>query len=58
VERFSRPTFTATPAMARLGINLSTATAPEVVAQEGLDNITNGPIWIAGGEGNWERIGR
>ena len=47
--------FTATPAMARLGIDLSAATAPEVVAQEGLDNITNGPIWIAGGEGNWER---
>ena len=47
--------FTATPAMVRLGINLSAATAPEVVAQEGLDNITNGPIWIAGGEANWER---
>lgn len=46
--------FTATPAMARLGINLSAATPPEVVAQEGLDNITNGPIWVAGGEGNWE----
>jgi uncharacterized protein len=47
--------FTATPAMARLGIDLSAATAPDVVAQEGLDNIINGPIWIAGGEGNWER---
>jgi len=47
--------FTATPAMERLGYNLSAATAPEVVAQEGLDNITKGPIWIAGGEGNWER---
>jgi short-subunit dehydrogenase len=47
--------FTATPAMARLGIDLSAATAPEVVAQEGLDNITNGPIWIAGGKENWER---
>ena len=46
--------FTATPAMARLGINLSAATAPEIVAQEGLDNITNGPIWIAGGKANWE----
>jgi hypothetical protein len=31
------------------------ATAPDLVAQEGLDNITNGPIWIAGGEANWER---
>jgi short-subunit dehydrogenase len=47
--------FTATPAMERLGYNLSAATAPDVVAQEGLDNITNGPIWIAGGEANWER---
>jgi len=47
--------FTATPAMARLGIDLSAATAPEVVAQEGLDNITNGPVWIAGGEANRER---
>jgi short-subunit dehydrogenase len=47
--------FTATPAMARLGMDLSAATAPEVVAQEGLDNIANGPIWVAGGEGNWER---
>jgi uncharacterized protein len=47
--------FTATPAMARLGIDLSAATAPEVVAQEGLDNIANGPVWIAGGNGNWER---
>ena len=46
--------FTATPAMERLGINLSAATAPEVVAQEGLDNIANGPIWVAGGPGNWE----
>jgi short-subunit dehydrogenase len=46
--------FTATPAMARLGMNLSTATAPEVVAREGLDNIGNGPVWIAGGEGNRE----
>jgi short-subunit dehydrogenase len=47
--------FTATPAMARLGYELSAATAPEVVAQEGLDNIRNGPIWVAGGEANWER---
>lgn len=47
--------FTATPAMARLGIDLSAATAPDLVAQEGLDNIRNGPVWIAGGEGNWER---
>ena len=47
--------FTATPAMARLGIDLSAATPPETVAQEGLDNLRNGPVWVAGGEGNWER---
>lgn len=47
--------FTATPAMARLGIDLGAATAPEDVAQEGLDNIANGPVWIAGGEANVER---
>jgi short-subunit dehydrogenase len=42
--------FTATPAMARLGFDLSKAMAPEDVAQEGLDNIRNGPVWIVGGE--------
>jgi short-subunit dehydrogenase len=47
--------FTATPAMARLGMDLTQAQAPEEVAQEGLDNIANGPIKIAGGEANVER---
>lgn len=47
--------FTATPAMERLGIDLAAATDPAIVAQEGLDNIANGPVWIAGGEANWER---
>jgi short-subunit dehydrogenase len=47
--------FTATPAMARLGYNLSAATAPETVAQEALDHIADGPVWIVGGEANWER---
>jgi short-subunit dehydrogenase len=47
--------FTATPAMERLGIDLSAAAAPETVAQEGLDHIADGPVWIAGGEGNRER---
>jgi len=47
--------FTATPAMERLNMNLTLAVAPEVVAREGLENLTNGPVWIAGGEGNWER---
>jgi short-subunit dehydrogenase len=47
--------FTATPAMARLGMDLTHAQPPEEVAQEGLDNLANGPIWIAGGEANRER---
>jgi short-subunit dehydrogenase len=44
--------FTATPAMARLGYNLTTAQAAEEVAQEGLHNIANGPVWIVGAERN------
>ena len=44
--------FTATPAMARLGYNLDAAQLPEDVAQEGLDNIANGPVWIVGGPDN------
>jgi short-subunit dehydrogenase len=47
--------FTATPAMARLGIDISPAEAPENVAQEGLDNIANGPLWIVSTKGNVER---
>lgn len=47
--------FTATPAMARLGYDLTAATPPEIVAQEGIDHIADGPVWIAGGEANWER---
>jgi uncharacterized protein len=47
--------FTATPAMARLGFDLTAAAPPEIVAQEGLDHIAEGPVWIAGGEPNWER---
>lgn len=43
---------TATPAMRRLGYDLSAAQAPEDVAQEGLDNLTNGPVWIVGGARN------
>jgi short-subunit dehydrogenase len=46
--------FTATPAMARLGYDLAAAQAPDDVAQEGLDNIGNGPVWIAGGPKNME----
>ena len=44
--------FTATPAMERLNFDLSAAQSPEDVAQEGLDNIANGPVWIAGGKVN------
>jgi short-subunit dehydrogenase len=47
--------FTGTPAMARLGMDIAAAQSPEDCAQEGLDNIANGPVWIAGGEDNWER---
>jgi short-subunit dehydrogenase len=47
--------YTATPAMARLGYILDTAQSPEDCAQEGLDNIANGPVWVAGGEGNLQR---
>ena len=46
--------FTGTPAMARLGYDLSAAQAPEEVAQEALDNVANGPVWIAGGSRNLE----
>jgi short-subunit dehydrogenase len=47
--------FTATPAMERLGIDISRAQSPDSVAQEGLDNIANGPVWIPGGRENFER---
>jgi len=47
--------FTATPAMARLGMPIEYAEAPEVVAREGLENIANGPIWIVSTPGNIER---
>jgi short-subunit dehydrogenase len=47
--------FTATPAMARLGMPIELAEAPENVAREGLENITNGPVWIVSTPGNVER---
>lgn len=47
--------FTATPAMERLGIDTSTAQSPEEVAQDGIDNIANGPVFICGGEPSIER---
>jgi uncharacterized protein len=47
--------FTATPAMARLGMDLQHAQAPEAVAQEGIDHIADGPVWIVGGKDNHDR---
>ena len=47
--------FTATPAMERLGMDLTHAEPPDNVAQQALDNITNGPVWIVGTKGNVER---
>jgi hypothetical protein len=41
--------WTATPAMRRLGLDTSTAQAPDEVAQEALDNMQNGPLLIHGG---------
>jgi short-subunit dehydrogenase len=43
---------TNTPAMARMGVNLAGTgrpiMEPDEVAQEGLDNLENGPTWVAG----------
>ena len=47
--------FTATPSMQRLGIDVSSAAPPDAVAQEGLDNIANGPLLLAGGQPTYER---
>jgi uncharacterized protein len=47
--------FTATPAMARLGMPIELAETPEMVAREGLENIGNGPVWIVSTRGNVER---
>lgn len=47
--------FTATPAMARLGMPVDLAEPPETVAREGLENIANGPVWIVSTPGNVER---
>lgn len=47
--------FTATPAMIRLGMDVTYAEPPENVARQGLENIANGPIWIVTTKGNIER---
>jgi short-subunit dehydrogenase len=44
--------FTATPAMVRLGYDVSTADDPELVAEEGIVHLADGPVWVAGGEAN------
>jgi short-subunit dehydrogenase len=47
--------FTATPAMARIGMPIELAEPCENVAREGLENIANGPVWIVSTPGNLER---
>jgi short-subunit dehydrogenase len=42
--------FTATPAMERLGYDVSGAQAPDEVARLSLENIENGPLLILGGQ--------
>jgi len=44
--------FTATPAMARLGYDLTGGADPETVADEGIAHLADGPVWVAGGEAN------
>ncbi len=44
--------FTATPAMVRLGYDVSTAEDPEAVAEEGIQHIADGPVWVVGGKAN------
>ena len=46
---------TATPAMERLGMDLTHAEPPDNVAQQALDNIANGPVWIVSTKGNVDR---
>jgi short-subunit dehydrogenase len=44
--------FTATPAMVRLGWDISAAEDPEDVAEEGINHIADGPVWVVGGKAN------
>ena len=46
--------FTATPAMARLGMPIEYAEKCDVVARQGLEHIADGPIWIVDSPGNVE----
>ncbi len=44
--------FTATPAMVRLGWDVSAAEDPEDVAEDGINHIADGPVWVVGGQKN------
>lgn len=44
--------FTATPAMVRLGWDVSAAEDPEDVAEEGIQHVADGPVWVVGGQKN------
>jgi short-subunit dehydrogenase len=46
---------TATPAMERLGYDMSVMQSPAEAAKEALDNIRNGPVWIPQGQENIDR---
>jgi short-subunit dehydrogenase len=46
--------FTATPSLERIGVDTTGAASPDDVAQEGLDNIANGPVWLPGGPAAYE----
>jgi len=43
--------FTATPAMERLGLPIEFAETSEEVARQGLENLTNGPVWVVNTKG-------
>jgi short-subunit dehydrogenase len=48
--------FTDTPTIQNLGLDTTFAQSPDAAAQEGLDNIAGGPLWIAGGKANIESV--
>jgi short-subunit dehydrogenase len=50
--------FTATPAMVRLGWDVSQAENPEDVAEDGINHIADGPVWVVGGPKNEEEAYR
>ena len=50
--------FTATPAMVRLGWDVSAAEDPEEVAEDGINHIADGPVWVVGGQKNQDEAFR